>query len=89
MITEGLERRNAEIKVELHLHTQMSAMDGVSSVDSLVSRGCQVGTPCNCNYCHGVLQALMHIKQVKIWDKNTVWHKSISCYDTDPHIKWK
>ena len=51
MITEGLEREdNAEIKrVELHLHTQMSAMDGVSSVDSLVSRAAKWGH-LNCNY---------------------------------------
>jgi DNA polymerase-3 subunit alpha (Gram-positive type) len=59
MITEGLEREdNAEIKrVELHLHTQMSAMDGVSSVDSLVSRAAKWGHPAIAITDHGVLQA--------------------------------
>ena len=81
--TDKAERK----RVELHMHTNMSAMDAVASAKSLVSRAAEWGHPAVAITDHGVVQAypelIATVDDLKKKDKKIKPIFGIECYSVD------
>jgi len=84
-VEKEVKKDNAETKrVELHLHTQMSAMDGVSPVKDIVKRAISWGHKAVAITDHGVLQA--YPDAFAAAGKNIKIIYGVECYLVDSQI---